>query len=72
MIHTTSDVSILEAAHRDHLTNLPGSTLFLLAHVTTTGSDAATATFVLMHPVSWQHLSGHLGMITSLKFAVWM
>ena len=60
-----SDLAALETAHRDHGSHSSHATLFHLAHVAATRHDAS-----FMHPLSRQHLSTHLGMVTWLKFAI--
>lgn len=68
MIWSASDATVLEAAHRDHLSHSSHSTLFHLAHVRMTVSDSSVHLDVL----SRQHLRAHFCIVSALKFTVGM
>lgn len=57
--------AVVDAANRHNHSDLTHTSLFLVAHVAMTVSDAS----VHFHILSGQHLSAHLGMVSSLKFA---
>ena len=63
-----SDATIRQAAHRDDSSDLSHASLLDPAHVAVTLADAS----VHLHVLSRQHLSRHLSIITTLKFAVGM